>query len=493
MQEFSNSSTPTTPRSSYKYLPNQLALYTGEGNHFAGMLLEASCCFWRAMLLLDNGSDIQSMFSFLCKAIQLAEIVCIFTDDMKFKLSNAIDAVFEGNILGVTEEQARICYFVLHMNESKHMKVFLDASILKYPNNWIFYRFRACNYGFLKQYQKGIPDINKAIDLYSGNKCELTYEKAVLMKLSYDLKTKSLADLVVKEYLEFIRLWSKDNRKLPESYYSIGCIQVVRGDLKCAFEWYQKGLEAEKTQLPIFLPYESTSKIQLEMVAMTFKERPSQSRQTPEAEGSSTVKTSAHIKDSLSNNMAIANFRSAGKEWASTVRSGKNVLYFTSSRSVDGKKSSSSKLKDVSFSDLDMRKDSINEGSIMSVTIFDKHLRTHPSLPLLVFDRKGDVQRMFVYNLKEAASNEFAIGSEILIRNPRTRLFNDGGIGLRVDDPDTIVFTGEGVKNMCRCCGAPSEPVKRCSRCKTFLYCSKDCQVRDWFEFKHKEVCEEMN
>lgn len=30
--------------------------------------------------------------------------------------------------------------------------------------------------------------------------------------------------------------------------------------------------------------------------------------------------------------------------------------------------------------------------------------------------------------------------------------------------------------------------LKQCSRCKLALYCSKECQLKDWYDY-HKQIC----
>ncbi len=43
----------------------------------------------------------------------------------------------------------------------------------------------------------------------------------------------------------------------------------------------------------------------------------------------------------------------------------------------------------------------------------------------------------------------------------------------------------------CAQCGiSPETGLKRCARCHSTMYCSKDCQVRHWKEGGHKQKCE---
>ena len=40
----------------------------------------------------------------------------------------------------------------------------------------------------------------------------------------------------------------------------------------------------------------------------------------------------------------------------------------------------------------------------------------------------------------------------------------------------------------CGSCGLPKPDMKKCSRCKTVVYCSKECQIKDW-KAGHKHAC----
>ncbi len=43
--------------------------------------------------------------------------------------------------------------------------------------------------------------------------------------------------------------------------------------------------------------------------------------------------------------------------------------------------------------------------------------------------------------------------------------------------------------NKCAHCRNPA--TKRCTRCKSVQYCSKDCQIKD-YKLGHKKVCKEI-
>ena len=83
--------------------------------------------------------------------------------------------------------------------------------------------------------------------------------------------------------------------------------------------------------------------------------------------------------------------------------------------------------------------------------------------------------------------------------------FLDLTIGLRIEDLDMVkvipcemsalfslsTFYSKS-KNKCwGCCIAVTVDDKKCSACRTAVYCSKDCQVKDWKE-RHRKWCKAL-
>ncbi len=110
-------------------------------------------------------------------------------------------------------------------------------------------------------------------------------------------------------------------------------------------------------------------------------------------------------------------------------------------------------------------------------------------------------------------------GSTILVANGQKHNFFDMSIGLRIEQLDSVRVTPcymndllllskryHEIKNAkCWCCGkentsstspaygasstvASVDGLKKCAACKMALYCSKDCQKKDWKE-GHKRSC----
>ena len=71
--------------------------------------------------------------------------------------------------------------------------------------------------------------------------------------------------------------------------------------------------------------------------------------------------------------------------------------------------------------------------------------------------------------------------------NPYLRQSAKGEVFIRVDDPKSVVI-GD-LKSICWCCTEEAEKLSKCAKCDA-KYCSKECQVFDWKEQKHKIVCQ---
>lgn len=93
-------------------------------------------------------------------------------------------------------------------------------------------------------------------------------------------------------------------------------------------------------------------------------------------------------------------------------------------------------------------------------------------------------------------------GHTICVMMAQKHHFLDMSIGLRIEDLDTVkvipcaidelfalsTFCSK-LKNVCWGCDvAVTVNDKRCSACRTAVYCSKECQVKDWKD-RHRKWC----
>lgn len=57
-----------------------------------------------------------------------------------------------------------------------------------------------------------------------------------------------------------------------------------------------------------------------------------------------------------------------------------------------------------------------------------------------------------------------------------------------IEEADIQKEVAEQTLEKCGSCGLPKPDMKKCSRCKKVVYCSKECQLKDW-KAGHKHVC----
>lgn len=150
-------------------------------------------------------------------------------------------------------------------------------------------------------------------------------------------------------------------------------------------------------------------------------------------------------------------------------------------------------LKKITLSEMDTTTDTVYDGYVLEVRVVDRPL-VMASVMMVVEDEDRAVEKLAVYNwpnTSDAAKlwEDFAVGRKLSIVNPYMRLAADRQSMIRVESPAYIVLGEEVSTQMCHCCGVATATIMWCGKCRTARYCSKECQVHDWTEFKHKLVC----
>jgi hypothetical protein len=108
-------------------------------------------------------------------------------------------------------------------------------------------------------------------------------------------------------------------------------------------------------------------------------------------------------------------------------------------------------------------------------------------------DEHGDAVFIAFYNVgateTDAWSKIFPKGLRIGIKEPFLKRFADSSIGIRVENPDDIVYVSRVCAwPKCRVAQVDDETaLLRCSKCKRSWYCSRACQGQDWG--RHKREC----
>ncbi|CAL8071789.1 unnamed protein product [Orchesella dallaii] len=299
---------------------------------------------------------------------------------------------------------------------------------------------------------------------------------------------------VVEAYEKFIRKAPKDDRNLPNAYYSIAMIHVIIStDFKMMNYYYKLGKQAEENQLPCFL-----SDYQNEMcIEKTFVENVRSERGSPQA---------VDVPD------AILERR---KHLKCPVRRWMITRHRTSVNDLNKKKSIKCSsfdpvrkpkeippvpdrmymVKPITIKQMALSENRIYENRVLELTIIDVPkgkcclgLGVH----LIAEDEDGDVTHLNIYGMwksEDSSLEKLGMGARIAILHPHMQTGSDP-ILIVNDDPDSIIFL-EKVENMCWFCAesVATKDVQRCGRCRKAVYCSKECQEHDWKIMKHKLIC----
>ncbi|CAF0963609.1 unnamed protein product [Adineta steineri] len=479
------------------YDRTMLEEYSQKGYGFAQRLLDAQTHFFTALhiLLDDSLSDDVKDAQFiqeLSASIRKEHIVIQFPEELRNEAKLIVDHVLtQGKSKqSQLDEDARVCFGWLHMNSLQPTIEFLSVCIRMYPKSHFFLELRGSLYGFLEKYEEGLADFNTALHL-APDCYKFLYDRAVMLRL---VNPPALNEAVLA-YNQFLKSAPVDHRKVPEAYYATGNCYLANSQLqnhmKLAEEYYEKGIEAERQQLPCFLPYESNSK---SLISKLFSLKPSELDAVAVEPTISVGKPKSRLSDPRRLDMIQAHRTSIAVK--RELPSGQKLIPSTNKpRVYQNSPASLIGLKGITLREMNPMKDHVYEGCILSGLIFEQSPVVEPSLWLLFEDDNGDLERLFIYNIPAAegwqlVKHTYIHGTRISILNPYMRMAMDNKPAIRVDDASSIILHGDAhnVKDMCRCC-SESNASRVCGKCGAAHYCSKECQTMDWKQCGHKLIC----
>ncbi|CAF1470624.1 unnamed protein product, partial [Adineta steineri] len=196
----------------------------------------------------------------LSQCYRIEQIVAQIPAHMHKKVSNIIERVLsrckqESNfIVSQLDEDVRVCYATLNLNSYGIIEEFVELCKQKYPKSVYFFLTSGAVHGFRRQSDAGLYNINNGLEIEPDN-YELLYHKAVLLRhIGRDMNE------AIAAYQKFIKIAPKDHRKIPEAYYEMAqCLKdfAPNAGMRWIQDCYKEGKQAEKLQLPCFLPYKS--------------------------------------------------------------------------------------------------------------------------------------------------------------------------------------------------------------------------------------------
>jgi TPR repeat protein len=458
-------------------------------NHF----VEALSIVIRTDTLTENEENV--FVHELSQCYRIQHIVAQILDvQIREKILKVVDRVLSrcdtesSTAVSQLDEDIRICYAALHADAPELIVKFLSLCKQKYPKSIHFFEFSAAMNGFLKRYEAALYDANLGSEIDSKYS-ELLYDKAgALCSIEMDM------DEIIEAYRAFLAVAPKDHRKVPGSYYTMAhCYflskknQDITDNVK---KIYQQGEEAEKLQLPCFLPYQSNSKTIVKLI-LDENVLPNAASPAPIINNKSRLTNPYRIEAVLEHRKWQSRFlqkRDNPVHFVMPITCKPRVQQRTA-KSLIG-------LKPITLREMNPIKDHVYDGYVLSVTIIEEAYSWTPSVHLVIEDEHLDCQKLCVYSFPEdygeyLTSKVYRIGSKMNIINPYLRLaMHDNKLFIRVDDFSSIMMQSESERiiNMCRCCGE-ANALKLRGKCKQARYCTRECQTIDWQIYKHKLIC----
>lgn len=505
LMKLKNIKTKRNPgRTDLRFDKNMLEEYAKKGSITAKRMYSAMSLFDQALneiYLYQNNPhasiNLKETVFKMYYAYKTYQVVCQVPIDIFDFLVATLKKIVHENKTNELDMQARVCLMILQCADLKQTIKFINASLEKYPKNFRMIFIRGHLYGFLKENQKALDDLKSLIEIEKDEYEEI--EALIALASILKLNNKEETSLTAIKYFEsFISKAPKDHRSIPEAYYSIAYCYLLDKKaskdemVKKATEYFNKGQQAEKSQLPCFLPVESQAKIfvnsilaidKLDLSGLGEKKNPKKDDKSKE--------TSFTIKDKHRENVIKSH-----REFIGFVRKSFKENLYTASLSVKPPKkqemeSSFQDLKKITLKEIDFSKDHVLKGYVLHVRNIDLPAVGSTGTHFVIEDENKFVEHLSVYNLGTNYGKilqEFRIGVEFAIINPYVRIASDGKSVIRVDDPKSIRFSGKVIEKMCRNCGKEDSQFN-CAKCKVAFYCSKECQIYDWKTLDHKHVC----
>lgn len=422
-----------------------------------------------------------------CATLPFDELVLEHEDLLKVK--NIIKHLFEKKCgdKGEDDKRIRLCYVIFNLmkqfsSEDSFPVELLEEGIRRYSENHFYYLQLAKIYNLKEDYTSALKYADIGLEIIPGN-IDLIFERAYSSKeLNYNLND-------AKKPLEmFLKKADKDDWRVPEAYFSLGYLYLSaamtskENFMKIIEKNYILGINAEKSRLPCFVKSANEDKEILER----FIDNPTNDKATLQIE-----KSVFDIKRYLRSPTRISLVQQHRNNIVETEAfKGPNVIKTTAPpKLVQILPERASNLKPIFLEEMNPTSDHIYHNRLLDLTIIEDPLLGLSSIHLLAEDEKGDVVRLYVYNVdqnKEVEAN-LGFGCKVAIMNPYMRLSTNVTNGIRNDEPRCLIYLGK-IESMCRFCGEKNAKYK-CAKCKKANYCSKECQEVDWKELNHKLIC----
>ena len=411
-------------------------------------------------MLERKNDDIGKALKLMAQALEVDNIMC--------PIKEGLQALLVRNCKNVLarEPKNRDALFLLAnttIQASHEWISSCDHALKLFPNDaGILYMYGSA-LSFQKQFVESEEIFSRAVKLFPKD-ADFRYAWASGLRL-----IDKMAEATT-QFLEYLKLAPNDHRKRPSALYRLAVHHHLEHDVEKCNVYLKQGHEAEKLQLPPFLPFECHDKLGLHAFGLI---------SSPKHENE------IDFNPGLRRSRIIRRVRKENREWTDSLE--RNASFVAASHGRAQPMSSApinwEALEQIVLLDFVPTEDKVHEGYFMELTVINHPVRkkaTH----FLVQDQNMDVEPMAIY-----CGPGFKIqqGDRLKVARPYQRTSIDLRSNIRVDDLKTVRFVG--FDQICSYCCKPAPKLSRCARCKVALYCCAAHQRRDWEELDHKIEC----
>ena len=210
------------------------------------------------------------------KLIKQSNIECdqdLFTLNYTTKITEAVEKCNQN------DTDVMLVKALLFHNNYRDCIGFLKRCLKTHPNVAILHHHLACMYGFAGDYDNAFKSMEKTLELENTNPrwfyLMATSMRFKLKKMVPGKEDRAKIDECFKWYQKYLDSNPSDDRKVPESYFSMAYLNAIKLDSDNTKLCWFKALEAEKVRLPCFEPVSDDfpPKRMTELLLMKFAEQ----------------------------------------------------------------------------------------------------------------------------------------------------------------------------------------------------------------------------
>jgi hypothetical protein len=159
-----------------------------------------------------------------------------------------------------------VCHVSLNTTggNGSYLVNYLDGCLAKFPDDPFLLEMRAIGYSAMGEHQKALDLLQQRALKLHPNSIRLLYVRATAHSMGSDGSRTTQRKVANKAWDDFLAVAPVDHPKAPAAYYRKAYCCMAETNKNELVECYEKGLAAERLQLPCFLPYDFPPKYRLE-------------------------------------------------------------------------------------------------------------------------------------------------------------------------------------------------------------------------------------